>query len=756
MQSVPACSVADVAAAARARGLTLGEVVERAMELAGRSHAERLYVGSNFCSQYFLRQSMSLWREAFALCRREGMAATLVVPVVSQRDLAEACQLVEEILTSYGDMVDEITVNDVGMFAYCRQRCGRAINLGRLFFKEPRDPRYADLFETRHAVGLPAVLTGLFSHGEVAGIEIDPTHAALDLSEVRGFLPQVSVGVHMPYCYLSTGNVCEFAGIGRPVREKFRPNAPCAMECARCSVGYGLPYGTRMLKWGRTVYFPNHGCTVCEGEDFRMIVTPVRRAGATPRQRDAKRPHRRVPPGGAHRARGACRRAGRRGVGCACNKGKACGKRRFDGGGRSRAKGRLGGGKHARGNRRPCGSGRAGSGRACGGEPAHGGGRACGSGGAPVNTLVPVNDRAYLGRYARAGGDEFYVGFHDEAWHARFGRAADLNRMTSFLDQANPYSFEEVLSIADEVRALDRRLYVTFNANAYSRAQLDFLFGYFERLREAGAAGVIVSVPEAVEAAADSGLEVVASTMCGVYNAQIACVLRDLGCTRVIVPRDVSLGEVECIMRAVPGLEYEVFLMRNGCIFSDCYCLGRHFKGRNALCFDVRDVRREFFVEGPPALAQAARENNGAYGRFHRAACGLCAVWRFERMGRFRREDSGALGRLGVHFARHRDDPPQRGDCAGLRKRAGVPFSHARAARTRRRLRRGPELLLPGSALRVRVPRGRWAPAAGGRRSRRGPASAGGGWGAPRRARSGDCIGGIPAGGFVCYHGADT
>ena len=250
-----------------------------------------------------------------------------------------------------------------------------------------------------------------------------------------------------------------------------------------------------------------------------------------------------------------------------------------------------------------------------------------------MNTLVPVNDRAYLGRYARAGGDEFYVGFHDEAWHARFGRAADLNRMTSFLDQANPYSFEEVLSIADEVRALDRRLYVTFNANAYSRAQLDFLFGYFERLREAGAAGVIVSVPEAVEAAADSGLEVVASTMCGVYNAQIACVLRDLGCTRVIVPRDVSLGEVECIMRAVPGLEYEVFLMRNGCIFSDCYCLGRHFKGRNALCFDVRDVRREFFVEGPPALAQAARENNGAYGRFHRAACGLCAVWRFERMG---------------------------------------------------------------------------------------------------------------------------
>ena len=205
-----------------------------------------------------------------------------------------------------------------------------------------------------------------------------------------------------------------------------------------------------------------------------------------------------------------------------------------------------------------------------------------------MNTLVPVNDRACLERYAQAGGDEFYVGFHDEAWHERFGRMTDLNRMTGFLDQANPYSFEEVLAIADEVCALGKKLYVTFNANAYSKAQLDFLFGYFERLREEGAAGVIVSVPEAVEPAADCGLEVVASTMCGVYNEQIARALQGLGCTRVIIPRDVGLAEIEAIMQAVPTLEYEAFLMRNGCIFSDCYGLGRHFQGRNALCLDVR------------------------------------------------------------------------------------------------------------------------------------------------------------------------
>lgn len=244
------------------------------MQAAGRRSVERLYVGSNFCSQYFLRQPEQVWREAFALCRHERIPATLVVPVFSQKDLADACRRIDELLSAYGDVVDEITVNDPGMVAYCLDRYGRPLNAGRLFSKEPRDPRYAELFEVRQAVGVPTLLTELFRHGELQGLELDPTHVALDLSELSGFMPHLQVGVHMPYCYLSTGSLCELAGIGRPVREKFRPNAPCSLECSRCAIGYGLPYGARLLKWGRAVYFPNHHCTVCEGEDFRMIVSP--------------------------------------------------------------------------------------------------------------------------------------------------------------------------------------------------------------------------------------------------------------------------------------------------------------------------------------------------------------------------------------------------------------------------------------------------------------------------------------------------
>lgn len=275
MQSVPACSLADIAAAARPHGLGLSQLVERAMVEAGRSSVERLYAGSNFCSQYFLNLSERLWRESFELCRREGIPATLIVPVFSQRDLAAGCSLVERLVFSYGDLIDEITVNDVGMLAFCLERFGCALNAGRLFSKVPRDPRYAKLFEERYEVDIPVLLTEVFRCGEVSGIEIDPTHAELSLAQMSGLMPHIQVGVHVPYCYLTTGAVCEIASASRPVCEKFRPNAPCSLECARCAVGYELPSGTRLLRWGRTVYFDNRACRISEGEDFRMIVSPI-------------------------------------------------------------------------------------------------------------------------------------------------------------------------------------------------------------------------------------------------------------------------------------------------------------------------------------------------------------------------------------------------------------------------------------------------------------------------------------------------
>lgn len=60
-----------------------------------------------------------------------------------------------------------------------------------------------------------------------------------------------------------------------------------------------------------------------------------------------------------------------------------------------------------------------------------------------MNVLVPLNNISHIDDYIEAGAKEFYIGFYDEAWWEKFGEYADINRLTGFKKDANPYSFEE-------------------------------------------------------------------------------------------------------------------------------------------------------------------------------------------------------------------------------------------------------------------------------------------------------------------------
>lgn len=245
--------------------------------------------------------------------------------------------------------------------------------------------------------------------------------------------------------------------------------------------------------------------------------------------------------------------------------------------------------------------------------------------------LVPLNHLDAAARYVAAGARELYTGFYDPAWFERFGDYADLNRMSGFRFEANAYSFQELLGALPYLRSLGAELYVTFNTASYRSSMEPWLRWYFEQLAQAGATGVILSGPELIDAAHACGLQAVASTMCGIYNEHTARLYVQWGVDRIILPRDLSLNELRGIISANPSVQYEVFLMRNGCIFSDSHCLGMHGMGRGALCGELRRATRTTCSK---LKASAVEHTGNLYcSEFHTYACGLCALWDLEQMG---------------------------------------------------------------------------------------------------------------------------
>lgn len=251
-----------------------------------------------------------------------------------------------------------------------------------------------------------------------------------------------------------------------------------------------------------------------------------------------------------------------------------------------------------------------------------------------MSILVPLNDVDYLDRYLAAGADEFYCGFLDYGWSSRFGSGADLNRMSGFGPVANCSCFDELLFVTQLVKAAGARMFVPFNAASYTAEQIAYQDYWFEWLARYGADGVIVSQPEQVPMARRWGLDAVVSTLGAVYNRPSAAWWAHLGATRVILPRDLTLAEIESIAAAVPGIEYEAFLMRNGCRYSDSHCLGRHGgSGKGGLCVLLNQANKLVHADGEADLSDAEATSRLYCDRFHENACGLCALWRLARSG---------------------------------------------------------------------------------------------------------------------------
>ena len=88
-------------------------------------------------------------------------------------------------------------------------------------------------------------------------------------------------------------------------------------------------------------------------------------------------------------------------------------------------------------------------------------------------------------------------------------------------------------------------------------------------------------------------------------------------------------------MHKVPDTEYEIFMMRNGCRFSDANCLGFHRSEKASICACLGNAGRDLKLDGKNFKEKHEIElNDMVYTQnFHHFACGVCSIYRFVKLG---------------------------------------------------------------------------------------------------------------------------
>lgn len=250
-----------------------------------------------------------------------------------------------------------------------------------------------------------------------------------------------------------------------------------------------------------------------------------------------------------------------------------------------------------------------------------------------MKILVPLRSFDQIDTYINAGADEFYFGFDDPVWEKTFGSVNDMNRMSAMKARSNSFSRYDVPEVIRRIHARGRKCYITLNANCYSRNHLAYCEEFFSGLTADKPDGIIFSDILLADAIRRADMVPVASTMCAIYNTDILEYYRQMGVVRVILPRELSLDEIRAFTNLYPQMEFETFLMRNGCMFSDSNCLGVHRGNFGGLCGFIRNSDHRLISDEPPRSIHGKRFRHALYtDMMLRNACGLCAIYRMLQM----------------------------------------------------------------------------------------------------------------------------
>lgn len=246
-----------------------------------------------------------------------------------------------------------------------------------------------------------------------------------------------------------------------------------------------------------------------------------------------------------------------------------------------------------------------------------------------MRIVAPISRADEVEPLAAAGTDEFYCGIVPPDWTEKFNSSGVNRRFFGNLS-----TYDDLQAVLDQAHALGRTVSLVMNAQHYAEEHMEALVTLAARYAAMGGDALIVGDIGLLSLLAAEGpkIRLHASSLLSCRNSEAAGLYRELGVRRVIFPRDVTLAEMAKVTDAVPELEFEAFILNDGCVFEEGSCHTIHLPGRlgGPICIDrYQDVPGR--VDGrelSDAELLSLAENDARYQEWlwYRFSCGFAVT----------------------------------------------------------------------------------------------------------------------------------
>ena len=199
-----------------------------------------------------------------------------------------------------------------------------------------------------------------------------------------------------------------------------------------------------------------------------------------------------------------------------------------------------------------------------------------------IKILSPISRLDEVEDIIAAGADELYCGIILDDWRNGYTVSASLNRR----QEDNPIlgtsphfkSFEELEESVEIAHSHNVPVILTLNEHYYSQDQYPYLLLYIDKAVKAGVDAFIIGDSALIISLREREipLTIHISTAGTTFNSETAKFYQELGASRIILPRHLTIEEIASIAGEAPDLELEAFILNSRCANIDGFCTFQH------------------------------------------------------------------------------------------------------------------------------------------------------------------------------------
>ncbi len=193
--------------------------------------------------------------------------------------------------------------------------------------------------------------------------------------------------------------------------------------------------------------------------------------------------------------------------------------------------------------------------------------------------------KSYISGLVESGAGEFFTGYNPPYWSDKFGFEVSPNGR--FAEHEQITDIQTLREIVEEVHSHDLELFVNLNAWYYTDETFPIIQKMVDEFIEIGVDGIIcwnISILEYLKEI-NFSWKVNISTILAAYNSEaIKFYLENYKINKIILSREVTLKEIESLVKEFPDTLFEVFWEWDFCRYNNWLCFAEHKYWARDIC----------------------------------------------------------------------------------------------------------------------------------------------------------------------------